>query len=157
MSARKRLALDVALFLALLVANNPAWSGLAVHEWLSIALIVPALLHLVVNWEWTVRVARSFLDRLYSVSRLNLLVDGVLFVSTVAVMVSGVMVSQVALGALGIAASPSALWIAVHSVTADVTVVFLLVHFGLHWRWIARVLGAFPVAGSRPTQTLEER
>ena len=39
MSARTRLLLDLAMFGVLLVAYNPAWSGLAVHEWLSVAVI----------------------------------------------------------------------------------------------------------------------
>lgn len=138
MSVRSRLLIDVALFVALLVANNPAWTGIAVHEWLSIAIVVPLGLHLVINWEWTVRVAQRLFDRMLHMSAVNLIVDAALFVSSVAVMLSGLMVSRAIAGALGLAATPSVLWSAVHSVSASATVGLLLVHFALHWRWIAR-------------------
>jgi len=139
MSARSRLLLDAGMFAAMLVAFNPAWTGLVVHEWLSLAVIVPLLIHLIVNWEWTVRVIERFAERLLHVSRLNLIVDAALFVSAVAVMLSGLMVSHVITGAAGITLSPSSLWVAVHSLSADATVVFLLLHFALHWRWVAHV------------------
>jgi len=147
MKVRDRLIIDVALFVALLVANNPAWTGIAVHEWLSIAIVVPLGLHLVINWEWTVRVTRRLLDRMLHMSALNLVVDAALFVSAVAVMLSGLMVSQAIAGALGMAAAPGALWAAVHSVSASATVGLLLVHFALHWRWIVRALKVPSLSG----------
>ncbi len=122
MTARTRLWLDLGMFAALLAAYNPTLTGLPVHEWLSIAVIVPLLLHLIINWEWTVRITTAFLDRLFHTSRLNLIVDTTLFVSTVGVMLSGFTVSQVALAAFGIASAPSAVWVALHAVTADMTV-----------------------------------
>lgn len=141
MNSKKRLAIDIALFIALLVANNPAWTGIAVHEWLSIAILVPLGLHLVINWEWTVRVAGRLFDRMLHMSSLNLVVDVALFVSAVTVMLSGLMVSRVALGALGLTVTPSAIWIATHAVSASATVALLFAHFALHWRWVARTIG----------------
>jgi hypothetical protein len=143
MSARARLLLDLGMFVGLLAAFNPAWTGMALHEWLSVALIVPLLLHLIINWEWTVRVVNTFAERLLHASRLNLVVDVALFVSAVAVMLSGLMVSGVIAGALGVAAAPSVMWVAVHSVSADAAVALLLLHFGLHWRWILNVSRKF--------------
>jgi hypothetical protein len=139
MSARARLLLDLAMFGVLLVAYNPAWSGLAWHEWLSVAVVVPLLLHLVVNWDKVVRVASTFADRLFHGSRLDLVVDTVLFVAAVTVTVSGLMISQVVARALGIAIAPASIWVSVHSWSADLTIVLLLVHFALHWRWVYNV------------------
>ncbi len=151
MSPRSRLLLDVGMFAALLAAFNPAWTGLAVHEWLSLAVAIPLLVHLVINWEWTLRVLGSFVDRLFHATRLNLLVDVGLFVSSVAVMLSGLLVSQVISGALGIAVAPSSVWIAVHSVSADATIALLLVHLGLHWRWVTNAaLRVVPVDSTQP-------
>ncbi len=150
MTARERLVLDVGLMGALLVAANPAMTGLALHEWIGIAAIVPLFAHLVVNWEWTARTARTFVDKALNASRVNLVVDAALFVSTVAVMLSGAMVSRVALGAIGLATTPSALWSAVHSVSADATLVLLLTHFALHAAWFARVAGRWLEQDDRP-------
>lgn len=139
MTARNRLLLDVALFAAIVAAYAPAVTGLSVHEWLSLALVVPALAHLVLNWEWVVRVARGALARLAAKSWFDALVDTVLFVSTIAVILSGLLISQVIAGAFGIATNASAVWHTVHSVSADLTIVSLLAHFALHAKWMARV------------------
>jgi hypothetical protein len=139
MSARSRLWLDLAMFAALLVAFNPAWTGLALHEWLSLAVAIPLLVHVIVNWEATLRVLEKFVDRLRHASAANLVVDSVLFVSTVGVVLSGVMVSRSIAGLLGLTTTPNALWVALHSFTADATIALLIVHFALHWRWLASV------------------
>ncbi len=142
MSARTRLALDAGLFVALLVAYYPARTGLAVHEWLSIAVIAPMLLHVVLNWDWAVRIASRFAEKMRSISRVDFAVDVLLFVSTVAVMLSGIIVSRSIAGFLGIAGSPSVIWYALHSYRcrSDRSCSWS-VHLGLHWRWIARILG----------------
>lgn len=152
MSTRSRLVLDIATFAALLVAFNPERTGLAIHEWLSLAAIVPLLVHVIVNWDWTLRVASAFVDRLFHATRLNLLVDVALFVSSVAVMLSGLLVSQVVSGAFGLSAEPSAVWIAVHSVSADATIALLLIHFALHWRWIANAARRLVPVDSAPNR-----
>jgi hypothetical protein len=97
---------------------------------------------LVVNWEWTLAVARRFFQRLMSVSRLNLVVDVALFASTVAVMVSGLAVSSVLAGALGLASATNPLWVAVHAFSASATIVALLVHFALHGSWFAKTIAS---------------
>jgi hypothetical protein len=127
------------MFAAMLAAFNPAWTGIAIHEWLGLAVIVPLLVHVIINWDATLRVIEKFVDRLLSASRINVLVDVALFVSTVAVMLSGLMVSQTIAGLLGLATAPNAMWVALHSFTADTTIALLLVHFVLHWRWLTSV------------------
>ncbi len=157
MSARTRILLDLGMFVALLAAYNPALTGLAIHEWLSIALIVPLLFHLIINWEWTVRVAATFLDRLLHASRLNLVVDVLLFVSSVAVMLSGLMISQAILPLLGLTATPSAAWVALHAVTADTTMALLLGHFVLHASWAVRALGIRRATPAAQTASAQRR
>jgi len=136
MSARSRLYLDLGLFGALFLAYNPAWTGLAVHEWLCVVAIVPLLFHVVVNWDQTLRILARFAQIVRAAPRINLVVDAALFVAAVTVMLSGLLISQAVAGALGITILPSSLWMTVHSVGADVTIGLLLVHFVLHWKWI---------------------
>ena len=142
MSRRSRFFIDIALLIGLLVANDPARTGLAIHEWLSIALTVPLLVHLVINWEWTVHVTKRFFERLFRVSRLNLVVDVALFVSTVAVMLSGLAISSVVAGFLGVGNAANELWAAVHAASASATIVLLLTHFALHGGWFVATLNA---------------
>jgi hypothetical protein len=144
MSPRSRLLLDLGMFGVLLAAFYPDRTGLVVHEWISVAVIVPLLFHLIINWDWTVHVIERFAERLLHASRLNLLVDVALFVSAVAVMLSGLMVSQVVAAWFGVAIAPSPIWVAVHSVSADVVIAALLVHLALHWRWVFNVARRLP-------------
>jgi Domain of unknown function (DUF4405) len=147
MTARSRLLLDLGMFAALLAAFNPAWTGIAVHEWLSLAAITPLLVHMIINWDATLRVVEKFADRLLHTSRINILVDVALFVSTVTVMLSGLMVSHTIAGLLGFSATPNQLWVAMHSLTADTTIALLLAHFALHWRWVTSVAFRLVPAG----------
>lgn len=151
MSARARLLLDLALFAALLAAYNPGWTGLAWHEWLCVAAIVPLLFHLVINWDKVLRVLSTFAEKLWHGSRLDLVVDTVLFVLAVTAMVSGLMISQVIAPVVGLQLTPTAIWVAVHAWSADLSIVLLLVHTALHWRWIYKCTLNFAgrVAGSR--------
>ncbi len=143
MSSRSRLVLDLGMFLAMLVAFNPAFTGIAVHEWLSVAVVVPLLFHTIINWEWTLHTIDTVTQKLLSASRLNLVVDIALFVSTVAVMLSGLLISQAISGALGLLVAPSTMWVAVHAVSADATVLLLFTHLALHGRWIARTVRSY--------------
>ena len=136
MRARTRLFLDIALLVGFVAAYRPTWTGITLHQWLSIAIIAPALVHLVVNWEWALRILRTFVKKLLSTSRLNFVVDSVLLLATVAVTVSGFMVSPGLIAPLGIHVMHPLEWHLVHSWTADATILVLLLHTALHWRWL---------------------
>ncbi len=101
MSARARLWLDLALFGALFLAYNPAWTRIAVHEWLSVIIIVPLLFHVIVNWDQTLAIMRRFAEIVRATPKVNLVVDAALFVAGVTVMLSGLFVSQYVLRAVG--------------------------------------------------------
>ena len=141
MTARARLWLDLGLFGALFLGYNPAWTGVAVHEWLCVITLVPLLFHVVVNWDQTLAILRRFAEIVRATPKVNLVVDAALFVAAVTVMLSGLLISQSVARVFGIAIVPSALWVSTHSWSADATILLLLVHFALHWRWIANVAG----------------
>jgi hypothetical protein len=149
MSRRPRLAVDAILATAFLVAFYPAWTGLAIHEWLSVALIPVALVHLVANGDWVQRVVTSALEKLRQATILDFAVDAVLFVATITVMLSGLMVSRVVLAPFGLVALP--LWHTVHSLSAQAVIGLATLHGVLHWRWFAasmRGLQASPRGGA---------
>ena len=141
MRPRTRLVLDVALLVALIAAYRPEWTGVPFHQWLSIAIVAPLLLHGIVNWEWTIRLIRTFFQRLLSMSRLNLVIDGALFLSAACVMVSGFMVSHVLTSSLGVHPTQPLLWHLMHAWSANATIVLLAVHAAAHWRWAYRTAG----------------
>lgn len=141
MTVRARLWLDLGLFGALFLAYNPAWTGVAVHEWLCVITIVPLLFHVIVNWDQTLQILRRFAALVKATPKVNLVVDAALFVAAVTVMLSGLLISQSVARTLGITIVPDALWVSTHAWSADATVLLLLVHFALHWRWIVNAAG----------------
>lgn len=140
MNNKPRLILDIGLFIAFLIAFSPGLTGISVHEWLSLAIGVPTLVHLVINWDWVVRSALNVLGKLRATSRVNLLVDIALFVATVTVMLSGALVSQAIARTLGLSLATDAIWYPVHSASATLSVALLVLHFALHAPWALRVL-----------------
>ena len=141
MTARARLWLDLALFAALFIGYNPAWTGIAVHEWLCLIAVVPLLFHVIINWDQTLKILSRFAEIVRATPKVNLVVDAALFVAAVTVMLSGLLISQSVMRAVGITIAPSALWVSTHSWSADATILLLLVHFALHWRWIVKTAG----------------
>lgn len=139
MTNKARLTLDLGLFVAILVAFFPTVTGISVHEWLSLAIFVPTVVHLAVNWDWVVHTVVRFVRTMRTMSRANLVVDIGLFVATVTVMLSGMMVSQAIASALGVTIVPSMAWHVAHAFSARAVIVLMLAHFALHWRWVLRV------------------
>jgi hypothetical protein len=153
MSARTRFLLDAVLLTTFVAAYRPTTTGMALHEWLGLAIVAPTLVHLTVNWDWLVRVATSTSRRLRATTRANLVVDIALFISTVTVTLSGFFVSTTLAGLVGLSPSPPFIWHTVHSMSADAFIALALLHTGLHWKWFGRRLGLLPKRSVRTTRS----
>jgi hypothetical protein len=151
MRARSRFLLDLVIACGLIAAYRPSWTGISLHEWVSIAIIVPLAVHLVVNWEWCVRIAKTFVKRLFHTSRANFVVDASLLVASVAVMLSGVMVSPIP-SWFGFQPSQFLVWARLHAWSANAIIALFAVHAALHWRWI--VATAKRLASASPAGAL---
>jgi len=162
MRARTNLLIDAIILAGYLVATNPVTTGTPVHEWLSIGLALVALVHLVVHWDWTVRVTRRLLTRLGTLPRINLLVDAALLAAIVTCVLSGLAVSRAALSFAGRTVSDTSIWHAVHSESSTVLLALVGVHLGLHWSWVAstiryQVVGPLLRPGAGPTAVAARR
>jgi hypothetical protein len=135
--------IDAGVFAAFLVAMEPRFGGVAVHEWLSAALAAAIVAHLLLHWKWIISVGAGFFRNLWQSSRLKFVVDALLFAAFVGVMTSGLMISRVVLPVLGLQAQPGMSWRALHSLTADAAILLLGVHIALSWGWIWGMLKRF--------------
>jgi Domain of unknown function (DUF4405) len=133
MQAHGRLGIDVVALAVIAVEMNPAVSGLAVHDWLGILLVVPLAIHLILNWDWVTAVMDRR-RRTRPTMLADLVVDTGLFLSMVGVGVSGVLLLPGFARSLAVSVSP--VWHAVHLATANLTVVFCVAHVALHARWM---------------------
>lgn len=129
--------LDVVTGVAFLVVANPPLLGLAVHEWLGLALAAAFVAHLVLHWEWMAAATKRLWAREGRGRRLDYAVDAFLFVVMTAAVLSGLMISRHVLTSLGLPPQPTRAWREIHSLAADASIVAMGVHLGLHWNWIA--------------------
>jgi len=142
---RLKLWIDLAIFAAFLVTMEPHSSGLPIHEWLSLSMIAAILVHLLLSWDWIAQITRRFLGRVAGVSRLNYLLNWLLFFDGILIMLSGILISEVALPALGIALPPGFAWRRLHDMSANFFLLLLGLHTALHWNWIVNSIKRYVV------------
>lgn len=128
--------LDVAIFAAFLVTLEPHATGMAIHEWLGIAFGAAAVTHLLLHWKWLVASTRRFLGKLPRQTRVNYLLNALLFIAMTIIVFSGLMMSEVALPALGLPMADGMGWHNLHAQASDAALILLGLHIALHWKWI---------------------
>ncbi len=137
---RVLICLDTTLFIALLLLQSPRGTGLSVHEWLGISFAATAGFHILLNWRWIVTTLARVRVPDARRARANAALNGGLFVTMTLVVLSGLMVSEVALPYLGLRPAPLRAWRDLHGVLAMIAVAFVGLHLALNGDWIAGVL-----------------
>jgi hypothetical protein len=144
---KTNLLIDTGIFAAFLVAMEPRFSGVAVHEWLSLALAGTIIVHLLLHWKWITSVLIRFFKKLWHSSRLKFVVDALLFTAFVGVMASGIVISRSVVPALGLQFGLGENgWRQLHALTADASMWLLGVHFALSWSWIVSAVNRYMLA-----------
>lgn len=146
---KTNLWVDMGIFAAFLVAANPALTGIALHEWFSIAFVGTLIVHLLLHWKWVVTVGATFFRKLFHFSRLQFLVDVLLFTAFTAVTLSGVMISKNVVNFLGITLASNPTWKLVHSLSANGVLLLVGLHFALHWNWVVRMVKRYLISPVR--------
>lgn len=147
---KTKLWLDVLIFIAFLVTMDPHSSGLPIHEWLSLAMIATLTVHLLLSWDWIVQISGRFFGKVGNQNRINYILNWLLFIDGTMIMISGVMISEVALPALGIQLPMGFAWRRLHDMSANIGLLLLGLHTALHWGWIINALNRYlvqPIAG----------
>jgi hypothetical protein len=137
---RVKLWLDIVLLGSFLLVSAPQATGVTVHEWFSFPFVVILLLHLLLNWDWIVRVSASFFKRLRGEIRFSYLWNALLFMVTTVAFSSGLAISEAALPALGLAVKADPFWLVIHKVSANLLFPLIGIHLVLHWRWIVETV-----------------
>jgi hypothetical protein len=155
---KSNLWIDLGIFAAFLLAMEPQFTGVTIHEWLSLALAGTVLVHLLLHWKWIRGVLLTFFKKLWHTSRLKFVVDLLLFISFTAVMLSGVMISRAVLPALGIHLGENFAWRMLHNLSATLSLWLVAIHFALNWDMVVemtRRYGIEPLAKRfrRPAQS----
>lgn len=146
--------IDITIFIAFLVAGEPAITGLPIHEWFSLAFIAALITHLVLHWDWIISVTARFFHLLFHESRFNYLVDFLVFLSFITVMLSGLLISRTITQTLGIQFQVTRAWHEIHSFSADATLLLIGLHFAMHWKWVVSAIQRYILTplGRSPAQ-----
>ena len=136
MSQKTNLYVDIAILVGFLVAYEPALTGIAIHEWLSLAFASALILHLLLHWDWVVQVTLKFFRKLFHSSRLNYILNLALLIDFVMILLSGLLISRTVLPAIGLQTANDPAWRFLHSSAADFSLLLLGLHLALHWKWI---------------------
>lgn len=143
----RRLVLDLGMFAGTILLLEPEATGLPLHEWLGLAIAVPIIGHVTLNWTWIATVARKAFGYLPAMTRVNQVLNTVLFVAMVIAITSGVMVSEVVAPRLASILGVAPAWLDVHEASANAAVAIVVIHAALHWRWLARTASRLLEAG----------
>jgi hypothetical protein len=146
MSTKTNLILDTTIFVAFLIAFEPGLTGIAIHEWLSLAFIATLITHLLFHWKWILTIGGQFFKKLFHESRLNFVVDSLFFIGMTIAMFTGIMISRAVLPLFGIEMPENSPWRSLHSLSTDLTMLMLGLHFALHWKWIANAVNRYMLA-----------
>jgi hypothetical protein len=133
---KTKLVIDVLIFIAFLIAMEPHLSGITVHEWLATAALAALVVHLLLSWDWIVQTTRRFLGKTSNQARVNYILNWILFVDGTVIMLSGFMISESLLPALGITLPRNFAWRSLHDLSANLFLLLLGLHTALHWSWI---------------------
>ncbi|GAB4496683.1 MAG: DUF4405 domain-containing protein [Anaerolineales bacterium] len=139
-SNRTKLFLDIGTFLSFLIAMDPHFSGLAIHEWLSIALAATIVVHLLLNWEWIVNVTKRLFVKATNGARSNYVLNWLLFIDGILIMLSGIMISESVVPSLGLSLPMNFAWRRLHDLSANLALLIMGLHLAMHWNWIVTTI-----------------
>ena len=131
-----KLYLDIVLLVSFILANIPQATGIPFHEWIGFLFVIPLIVHILLDWQWVVNTTKRLFGKLPGEVRFNHFWDLLIFVMMVLVVLTGTVISESALPALGIHVTIDPFWSTMHDITANLTMIFIGVHLAMHWRWI---------------------
>jgi hypothetical protein len=128
--------LDLTLLILMCALESVTFTGLALHEWLALAMIGMILVHLLLSWTWIAASSRRLIAARSSRTRVNYLLNACLFASAITVMFSGLLISEVALPGLGIkSAAGDMQWRHLHNRASDFVLILAGLHLAINWDW----------------------
>ncbi|MEP7380780.1 MAG: DUF4405 domain-containing protein [Gemmatimonadota bacterium] len=146
-SVRSKLVVNSVLAIAFVAISAPQATRIPAHEWLSFAFIGILALHILFSWSWIVGVSRRLLSSLRGEVRFNYLLDAASYLAMIAVIVSGIVISESALPTLGFPRPHDRFWSVIHDRSSEWLLVLIGVHLAMHCDWVLAALRRL-IAGS---------
>src|SRR4051812_35757489 len=97
----KLLLFDTFLLMAVCLLEAVSLTGLTLHEWLALGFAGALMIHLLLQWPWIAGRTRRLLSAQTRRTGINYFINLGLFTAMVATILSGTMISEVVLPAIG--------------------------------------------------------
>jgi hypothetical protein len=138
--------LDVTLLVSVCALQTVSFTGLVIHEWLGLAIIGRVLAHLLFAWSWIASQSSRLLAVQSVRTRVNYLLNLMLFAGVTAAIFSGILISQKAIPALtGTKAAPEMdwRWDMLHNDFSWAVVLLSAFHLAINWDWVLAAVQKF--------------
>jgi hypothetical protein len=136
MKASQSLVVDVIAAAVYLIAANPAITGLAIHEWVSLGVLFVFVVHVAQHYDWIIDAFKKTWRNPSLATTGNLILDVLTVVVFMVVTVSGIMVSRHILPMFGLVAPGYFFWNPLHALFAKLLLAILIVHVVVHAKWL---------------------
>ena len=118
-----------------------------IHIWSSVAIIALAALHIPLHWQWIVKMTKTGFRSLFGKSKLNKHSSFNLAIN-ILIGISGLICGISGLYFLFLPTTPTwiftrLVWDLIHAWSGVVMTAVGILHFGIHWRWVVKVLGKY--------------
>ncbi|HEY6308205.1 MAG TPA: DUF4405 domain-containing protein [Candidatus Angelobacter sp.] len=127
--------LDVMLLVSLCALQAVSFSGLALHEWLGLAIVGVIFVHMLLSWSWIASQSRRLFAAQSARARINYILNLSLFASVTATIFSGIRISQHAIPALT-GASSAVMdwpWDTLHRQFSSAVLILSGFHLAINW------------------------
>ena len=126
------------------------FTGLTFHEWLAVLTIMLVMIHLLFSWAWIAVSSRRLASGNATRTRVNYFLNFCLFTSVIVVMLSGLMISEVVLPALGFKPpAADAPWRFIHNKVSDFVLILAGLHLAINWDWSVAMARKYLKVGRR--------
>jgi hypothetical protein len=124
--------IDAALFIGFLLSFWLELTGVALHQWLGVAIGAVAGYHLLTHWAWVTAVTDRLFKQTSRQARLYYLIDATILIGLATIIVTGLVISTW----FDLALTSFSTWKMIHVIASIGTLAAVVAKLGLHWRWI---------------------
>lgn len=119
-----------------------AIGGISPHELMAFILGTIASVHIIVHWDWIIKVGKRFFQRLPRKTRINYVLNIGLFLAFGLTGLSGLLMSRT----LGFNGSESFIS-GIHEAASTLSMLMVGGHVLLHWKWIVSTVKRYLLPG----------
>jgi len=130
---KKVILIDLIALIGMLLSFMPDLTGLAVHEWLGLAVGGVVLVHLLQHWQWVLTVSQGLLHKNSKVIS-RYLIDAVLGLDLLVMVGTGLMISSL----LMLPLANYNTWRLIHVVSSYGFLAVLGLKIAIHWDWVVK-------------------